>query len=152
MAMRTNLWAIVSVVFLVWAVAATSMAASYFQTTQNQQKIIDSMQDLIDEVTIKASIAIDYGNGTTVWHNDTVFPVGTNLFNATKKIANLTFDTTFDIYVTGINGVMQNATSGQFWVYEIWNNGTWEIDWSTTVTTFVVGNHQLIRWSLHTWT
>lgn len=149
--MRTNLWAIVSVVFLVWAVAATSMAASYFQTTQNQQKVIDSMQDLIDEVTIKASIAIDYGNGTTVWHNDTVFPVGINLFNATLKIANLTYYTSYDVFVTGINGVMQNATSGQFWVYEVWNNGTWEIDWSTTVTTFVVGNHQLIRWSLHAW-
>jgi len=152
MTMKTNMWAIISVIFLVWAVGASTMAASYFQTTQSQQKTIASLEALIDEVSIRASIAINYGNGTVVWYNDTALPIGINLFNATQKIANLTYYTSTDIYVTGVNGVMENPLSGQYWVYQIWTNGTWEIDWSTTVTTFIVGHNQVVRWTLYTWT
>ncbi len=149
--MKTNMWTIISVIFLVWAVSSTSIAASYFMTTQNQQKTITSLQALVDEVTIKASIAIDYGNGTTVWYNNTVFPLNVNLFNATQKIANLTYYTSTDVFVTGVNGVMENPSSAQYWVYETWVGGAWQIDWSTTVTTFVLGHNDLVRWSLHTW-
>ena len=151
MTMKTNMWVIVSVIFLVWAVGASTIAASYFQTAQNQQKTITSLQALIDEVSIKASIAINYGNGTVVWYNNTVFPIDVSLFNATTKIANVTYYTSFDIYVTGINGVMQDPSSNKYWIFKIWTNDTWVIDW-TPATAYILSHNEPIMWTLETWT
>lgn len=128
--MKFNIWTVATLIFLIWAVAASGMAASYYQTSQNQATTISNLQSAVNETAIQVSIGIDYGNGTVSWYNNTYAPIGVNALNATRMVANVaaTYYASFGEYlVTGINGVnntVTSPTSGQSWVYSVWENGT----------------------------
>lgn len=128
--MKVNVWQVLAVVFLVWAVAGSGLAASYYQTSQNQATTISNLQSVVTGTAMQVSIGIDYGNGTVSWHNDTYVPISVNALNATRIVANVaaTYYASFGEYlVTGINGVnstVTSPTSGQSWVFSIWENGT----------------------------
>lgn len=143
------MWAAIALIFLIWAVGATAGMVYYYQTSDTQQKTITSLNSLLQTTTYKCNLAINYGNGTVVWHNNTVIPIGFNLFNATQKIATLEYVTTSDIFITAINGVSQDFGASKYWVYDRLVNGTWEIVW-VSVTQYQMQNNDTIMWSLKT--
>jgi len=146
---KSNMWAAIALIFLIWAVGATAGMVYYYQTSDTQQRTINSLNSLIQTTTYKCNLAINYGNGTTVWHNNTVVPIGFTLFNATQKVATLDYQTTFGIFVTGINGVSQDPAAAKFWVYDQLVNGTWEAIWIGAAE-YQVQNNDTIMWSLKT--
>jgi hypothetical protein len=146
--MKANIWAVISIVFLIWAVVATVGAANYYQISQTQQTTISNLQSLVNNLGIKVNIAINYGNGTIDWHNDTYIPIGFSLFNATQKVATLDYTSSaLGIFVTGINGVSQDVTANRYWVYDTWSNGEWEIVW-TAALNYVLHDNEIVMWSL----
>lgn len=147
--MKGNMWAAIALIFLIWAVGATVGMVYYYQTSTNQQRTIDSLNSLILTTTYKCNIAINYGNGTTVWHNNTVIPIGFSLLNATQKVASLQYETTWGIFVTAINGVAQDPATNRYWVYDALINGTWEPIW-VGAAEYQVQNSDTIMWSLKT--
>jgi hypothetical protein len=146
--MKSNTWAAIALIFLIWAVGATAGMAYYFQTSSTQQRTIDSLNSLITETTYKFNLAINYGNGTTVWHNGTVIPIGFTLLNATQEVATVQFDSSdFGIFITGINGVNQDTASSKYWVYDALVNGTWEPVW-VSAAVYQVQHNDTLMWSL----
>ena len=147
--MKISMWTATSVIFLIWAVVASGLAAQYYQTTQNQQTTISNLQSVVNNVAIKANIGINYGNGTIQWYNGTYVPIGDNLFNATERVA--TFNTTtypgMGTFVTGINGVMQNTTASKYWVYDSWNGTAWTIIWVAPAE-YILHSDEIVMWSL----
>jgi hypothetical protein len=143
------MWAAIALIFLIWAVGATAGMVYYYQTSDNQQRTINSLNSLISTTTYKCNLAINYGNGTTIWYNNTVIPIGFSLFNATLKVASVEYVTTSDIFITAMNGVSQDTRAGRYWVYDSFVNGTWEIIW-LSVTQYQVQNNDTIMWSLKT--
>jgi hypothetical protein len=124
--MKTNIWTIASIIFLIWAVAASAVAANYYQTSQNQATTIQSLQSIVSTTTMQVNIGIDYGNGTLTWYNNTYVPIGVNVLNATYLVANVT-TTPFsgEPFLTGINGVQQDPQANNYWLYSVWDNGTY---------------------------
>jgi hypothetical protein len=128
--MKVNIWSVAALIFLVWAVVASGIAVSYYQTSQNQATTISNLHSVVNDTAMKISIGIDYGNGTVSWYNNTYVPVGVNALNATRLVANVsaTYDATYgEYYVTGINGIngtVTSSTSGTAWGYSVWENGT----------------------------
>jgi len=146
--MKANIWVVISLVFLIWAVGATAGAVNYYQISQNQQTTISNLQSLVNNLGIKVNIAINYGNGTIEWHNDTYIPIGFSLFNATQKVATLNYTTSpLGTFVTGINGVSQDVAANRYWVYDTWSNGKWEIVWIAT-TDYALHDNEIVMWSL----
>ncbi len=145
--MKANMWTIISVIFLIWAVGASVLAANYYQTAQSQQKTITGLQSLVDDVAMKTTIGINYGNGTTAWINNTILPYDISLFNATLRVANVSYDVySWGIYITGINGVMMNLSTNQYWVFETYNNGTWE-PIGVGATDYELHYNEIVMWS-----
>lgn len=160
--MRVNIWSLVSIVFLVWAVMASAAATNYYLNTTNDQKRIASLNNIIQDIStkfnltvsengtisIKVNLGIDYGNGTVSWYNDTEIPYGLPLFNATAIVANLTYDVySFGLLITAINGVYQDMSSNQFWVYEGWDDGEWAPIWVGS-TEYILHPNETIMWVL----
>jgi hypothetical protein len=128
--LKFNIWAIATLIFLIWAVAASGLAVSYYQTSLNQATTISNLQSVVTNTAMQVSIGIDYGNGTVSWYNNTYVPVGVNALNATRMVANVaaTYVASYgEYYVTGINGVNGTVTSpasGTYWAISTWENGT----------------------------
>lgn len=148
--MKSNAWAAIALVFLVWAVGTSAGLVYYYQTNQNQQKVIDSLESIVDSTTMRVNIGIKYANSTMVWYNGTYVPLGASAFNATSKVVTLNYTVTWGIYVTGINGVMENITSQESWFYYSWVNGT-KTSASVGVNDYILTNGETITWEFEHW-
>jgi hypothetical protein len=74
--------------------------------------------------TLSVNIAIDYGNGTTEWFNDTKVPAGYTLFELTQKISTIKY--TYYSYISpghvmvgSIND--KNSTLTSYWLWYYWD-------------------------------
>lgn len=112
---------------LVWAILGTVVAAYYFHQYDTYQREYSNLADQFASISIKVNILLSYGNGTKVWHNNTVLPLGSTAFNAICSIAE---DVNYEdygewgIFVASINGVTNDAPYG--WCYWHWDSGNSE--------------------------
>jgi hypothetical protein len=149
--MKPNTWAAIALVFLIWAVGTSAGLVYYYQMSQNQQKVIDSLESIVDSTTMQVNIGIKYGNGTMVWYNDTYVPLGVNAFNATLKVATLNYTVyAWGIYVNGVNGVMENISAQESWFYYNWVNGT-KTSPTVGVTEYILTNGETLTWEYESW-
>lgn len=103
---------------LVWAVASTALGSYYYWEYNKYQKLSRHLEQELGEVSISANIAIDYGNGTRIWFNETILPIGAaTVFDATDKVADLEGTS----FITAINGVRQNENENMYWMWWIWD-------------------------------
>ncbi len=96
--------------------------------------VIRELSRTISEVTtLTVSICFDYGNETVEWHNKTVMPTGSSLFQLTEKVAVIKkiYDALMKpghIRVTSINNMMEytNCTfgycEGAAWLWYYWDD------------------------------
>ncbi|MDD1766873.1 MAG: hypothetical protein LUQ00_03050 [Candidatus Methanomethyliaceae archaeon] len=139
-----NTWQIISVIFLAWAIVGSIFAANYYQISQQQQTIIDN---LATGTIIRANLAINYGNGTVVWFNNTLIPYDYTLLNLTQKVATVNYTISgTDVFVNSINDV-QGGTGGKWWVYDVWNGTAWDIVW-ISCNKLVIHYNDIVMWSL----
>jgi len=86
---------------------------------------IGDVSTILEGISLRANILIAYGNGTKVWHNNTVLPLGATAFTAIYFVAeeiNYTdYGGDLGILVTSIDGLASNSTNG--WLYWYWNSG-----------------------------
>jgi len=96
---------------------------------------IRELSKTISEVTtLTVNICIDYGNGTAEWHNKTVIPTGSSLFQLTQKVAtiNYTYDALMKpghIRITSINNWKEYTigySEGGAWLWYYWDDNRQE--------------------------
>jgi hypothetical protein len=99
---------------------------------------IRELSKTISEITtLTVNICIDYGNGTVEWHNKTVIPTGSSLFQLTQKVA--TINSTYDalmkpghIRLTSINNKKEYTnytigySEGGAWLWYYWKDNRQE--------------------------
>jgi phage-related protein len=148
--MKTNVWQIAALVFLVWAIVGSSLAAEYYLKWNSQTTIIQNIQSYVNStsMSVEVNIAIDYSNGTISWYNNTVQPIGSNLLAATSAIATVN-DTYYpnygEYFINSINGVLPG--SNQYWGWSTYQQGTWT---SGTVGAdkYLLHNNEILEWKL----
>lgn len=100
--------------------------------------VIRELSRTISEViTLTVNICIDYGNGTVEWHNKTVIPTSSSLFQLTQKVATIT--KTYDalmkpghIRITSINNRTEytsygiDYSEGAAWLWYYWDDNRQE--------------------------
>ena len=98
---------------------------------------------LLGEHTVKFDLMLDYGNGSRVWYNGTVVPVGCRLLNATILVADPKYlESDFGVFVTSINGVGGNE--GRFWVWNNYRDG-WEMG-EVGAGAYVIREGDVLSW------
>lgn len=112
---------IVAGILLIWALAATSTAAYYYMQYTTLEQSYNNL--IADKIFV--SIGIDYSNGTVEWHNNTIVPKNTTVFDLLLLVAEVEFSTSeWGVFIEAINGVKNNVTIvNHWWVYYV-NNFT----------------------------
>jgi len=126
--LEKKLFTYVILAVLVWAILGTFVAGYYFVQFDIYHREYNNLADQFNSISLKVNILLDYGNGTRVWYNNTVLPLGSTAFNATCSIADVDkkdYGEPLGILVTSINGVANNNPYGWFYCYWDSKNSEW---------------------------
>lgn len=132
-------WAVALMAFALWALAASFFAGYYWVRYTD-------LSSRIEGVLIYVNVGIDYGNATRIWHNNTKTLMGATLFDVTRQVANVTYQTgMYGTEVTSINGVSKQGSYG--WTYWVWNStsNSWAIIWQNA-DNYIVSNGETFMW------
>ena len=103
---------------------------------------IGDVSTILEGISLTADILITYGNGTKIWRNSTVLPLGATAFTAiyfvAREINYTDYGGDFGILVTSVDGLTSNSTHG--WLYWTWNLGT---------STWTLPNYSCAKHILH---
>jgi len=97
---------------------------------------------------IKVNLAIDYGNGTRKWYNNTLVESGTTLLDLTIKVANVNYTSYhYGAFLNAINGVENNPKTNNYWLWWRWNgkNKEWRLG-SLACDKYILSNGETIIW------
>jgi len=144
---------------LIWAILASSAAAYYYTQYLVQSKIVEDYrnglarcQEMLgryEELVIHVNILIDFGNGTMVWFNDTLAPIGASLLNATMAIIDVEYVIgEYGAFITSIGGVENNQDKNLYWIYWVWDEskGEWVLG-PVAADQYIVSDGETLAWS-----
>ena len=101
---------------LVWAALTTTLFGYYYLRFQEYVNLSREYE----AVTMRVNIAIDYGNRTKVWYNNTLVPLGATLLNATETVADVQstpYPQYQAVFIDAINGIPKTETHYWWWKY-----------------------------------
>lgn len=140
--MRGKRLAWVALVTAFWAIVSTLLAVYYFVQTRHYEDLLRSYE----RVTMRVDLCINYGNGTKVWHNGTLVPLGCSLLNATVMVADVEYVFgEYGAFVNSINGVVTNATHCWFW----WSWDVARREWAlgpVASDAYVLESGEVVQW------
>ena len=146
-------WAWICLGLLCWAIAATALAAYYYVAYLGMREAYETAL-----AYVSVDICIDYGNGTVEWHNGTLMPAGSTLFDLTKKITwNLSYvEGVYGIYITCINGVceriLEPGKEGYSWIWYYWDADARQWVWGPVACDkHVLYNGEVLAWRYEHW-
>jgi hypothetical protein len=66
-------------------------------------------------------LTVKINNGTHITTENTQIANGSTAFDAFKKVATLNYSThpTYGVFITGVNGLEQDAAKGMYWQYYV---------------------------------
>jgi hypothetical protein len=123
---------------LIWSVAASYVAVYYFtQYTDTTTKL--------SGVSVKVNICINYANGTRIWYNNTLVPVGASAFNATVAVVKVesTYYSGIGEFVKSIGGVTGNST--QYWSFWYYKQSNWTYS-EVGASAYILHQGDIIGW------
>jgi len=106
----------------------TDLLDEYLRLVQQCESEKQNLTELLEKYgscIMRVNIRIDYRewNGTVVWYNDTIVPLGCNLLQATETVAlvNFTYWPAYQAsFVDAINGVWNYGAC--FWMWHRWTD------------------------------
>ncbi len=134
--MGDKLWKAATIIFLAWAVVATSL---YINSSLLQAKQTEGE-------TITVNIGFKYKDGRVEWHNSTQVAKGSTLLDATKSVAevNYTIYPGMGAFVNSINGVKNDKP--YYWMWWTWNPSTgWTLG-PVAADKYVLSDKETVMW------
>ena len=140
--MEKRLYLYIALAMLVWAICGSALAGYYFtqyNVYRNEyaalvagfnslSQTMGNLSNMMESLSLRVNLLINYGNGTLVWYNDTALPVGSTAFTAVMGVAKVEYKDygqELGILVTSVNGLASNSSQGWFYWYMTTSNSTW---------------------------
>ncbi|MBO3799789.1 MAG: hypothetical protein FGF52_01870 [Candidatus Brockarchaeota archaeon] len=116
-----SVWFVATVFLFTIAIGEALFLINLKMQLESKEKAYSGLLKSIEGITNSVSILIKYDNGTKTWFNNTRVPVGWSLFNLTNYVTNgrVDYQTTFGVFITGINGVGSHDT--YYWIWYRWD-------------------------------
>jgi hypothetical protein len=138
--------AIFSLGWLTSLILVGCIAGYYYMKYQNLLQTLKEYESCV----IHVNICIDYKewNGTIVWYNNTIVPIGCDLLSATKKIAvvNCTYWPSYQSYfVDAINNVWKNDHEGKYWMWYQWTGEGWRYG-QDAADDYILSPNETVMW------
>ncbi len=147
--MSEKRWILLAVL-LAWAVTSTVYGSYYYVEYDKYHRLSEDLKRKLGEVSIPVDIAVDYGNGTRTWFNDTIVPIGSTVFNATQKIALAEPSPQYgDSFIVSINGAREKPSQNMYWLWWLWDETQqkWLLG-PTANNEYTINDGQVIIWYL----
>jgi hypothetical protein len=141
---------IVVIVFASLLVGETSYLVGLRRQLDMLTEEMETLARNVETITLKVSLLVKYDNGTKIWFNNTLVPVGWTLLNLTIYALGGNVDYQvypFGVFVTGINGVSQHGN--YYWFWYRWDPET--RDWvlgETGADAYVLKRGDVLAWYL----
>jgi len=131
----------------------TSLLNEHLELVQQYEFEKQNLTELLEKYgscIMRVNIRIDYKewNGTVVWYNDTIVPLGCNLLQATETVAVVNSTYWPDLQasvVDAINGVWNSPPYYWMWLYQDANTTTWTYG-PVGADLFTVESDQVFMW------
>jgi len=121
-------WFLLSLCLIALLIPSLSLNIYYYEAyTSSEQRYARLLSER--RKIISVDLLIEFSNGTRIWHNDTLVPIGWTLFNLTIVTTGgrVEYQTAYgSAFITGIGGV--SGSGPFFWLWYSWNftSGDWE--------------------------
>ncbi|MHA2067647.1 MAG: hypothetical protein ACXABY_25060 [Candidatus Thorarchaeota archaeon] len=106
---------------LIVIVLLGSVSAYLYMDNLDIRNRYTNLASKIDEISNQVNTLVDYGNGTRLWYNSTLVPLGSSLLNATAMITDQAVEyggEDLGVFVTGIGGVgTLNEKTNHYWLW-----------------------------------
>lgn len=141
----------VVVVLVVLLVISSSLALVYYsqynQAESQNRSYVQQLQRF--GVRYTSDVLFDFGNGTRVWHNGTLFQPGVNMYAATQILTDGRINDTYypkysEHFITAMYNV-GNAGS-DYWGLWVYNFSTW-VEPVVGADQIQVTNNSVFAWS-----
>ena len=164
---KLGLESLLMVVLLAWAIASSMFAAHYYvqlETAKRDLEALKSSLASIDEEllffkerSVVVDIALDYGNGTIRWFNDTVLPRGSTVLHALIAVA-MRVEYRYGewgAYVTSVDGVAEKLVSkseGYSWMWYVYDRakGKWVLG-PVAADKYELKQGDIVKWVYSHW-
>jgi len=121
-----NVWFTLALVLACATVIASAMTVYYYMSYSTSEKRYADTLAALDSLTYTVRILVKYGNGSTLWYNQTRIPIGWSFLQATNKTTGgkvLGQRYSIGTFVTSINGAPGNGP--KYWIAYSWNGKNW---------------------------
>jgi hypothetical protein len=105
-------------------VISTSLALYYYSAYKDLEQNYARLLSDLEKVTCSTNLLVKFGNGTKVWYNGTLVPIGSSLFNLTlRAVGKVEYQTMYGSVI--ITSIMGERNSGNFfWLWYLWNSSS----------------------------
>jgi hypothetical protein len=117
---------VLSAALLALFILSSGIAVYFYLDSVDANRRYRSLLSELEGVSLEINLLIDYGNGTQIWHNKTLLPIGATLLNATLKVSRSVeyIGSDMGVFVNGIDGVgTKIVKKGHYWLW-------WRFDWA----------------------
>jgi hypothetical protein len=154
---KRNIWFITSLLLIIIVIVNAGLTIYYYQgyTTlekQNNELIttLNEASQKLSDVSYIVDILVKYKNGTKIWYNQTLIPIGWSFFNATIKITNgnVGYDMFFGSpFITEIHG--DKASGVYAWLWFKWDktSSAWKSG-ETGADGYMLKDKDILAWYL----
>lgn len=122
------------------------IAGYYYTKLQEITQVLKKYKGYVMHVHI--CINYEAWNGTVEWYNDTLVPLGCNLYEATKTVAvvNATlWNSPEGYFVDAINDVWNNVSENCFWMWYRWLGKGWEYGYCAA-DAYTLSDGEIVMW------
>jgi len=141
---------VLSAALLVFLILASGVAVYFYLDNVEAHRRYNSLLSELEGVSLEVNLLIDYGNGSLVWHNKTLLPIGATLLNATLKVSRSVeyIGSDMGVFVTGIDGVgTKIVKKGYYWLWWRFDKaqGKWVLG-ETAADRFILQRGDTLAW------
>ena len=150
MSKAQNRWFAISLFLIATTILASSVAIFYYTQYGYANNMYQETLSELRSSTYTINMAIKFCNGTQIWHNNTIIPIGWSLFNSTQKVTdgNLNYTIFYGSpFITSILGVKAEGTHA--WLWWAWNSttGSWQLG-EVGSAQYVLKDKSIVIWYL----
>lgn len=141
---------VLSATLLALLILVSGIAVYFYFDSVEAKRRYNTLLSELEGVALEVNLLIDYGNGSMVWHNKTLLPIGATLLNATSKVSSSVEYIGSDIgaFVTGIDGVgTKIVKKGHYWLW--WRFDKTQSEWvlgETAADRYILQRGDTLAW------
>jgi len=141
---------VLSAVLLALLILSSGVAFYFYLDSVESDKRYRLLLSELEGVALEINLLIDYGNGSSSWHNKTLLPIGSTLLNATLKVSKSVeyVGSDMGVFVNGIDGIgTKDVKKGHYWLWWRFDKaqGAWVLG-ETSADRYILQRGDTLAW------